>query len=126
MTPVYSEHPKMFRNHPLIFLIFLALCVIGIGILFLGIWYLSTKSSKLTVTETNLLFEKGLLSKSRSELSLNSIRTVNVSQSFTNRIFGTGTVSIFTAGDNPEIVAKGFPRPHSIRDAIKKSLANGG
>jgi len=71
------------------------------------------------VFENEILFEKGLLSKERSEVKISIVRTVRVKQSFFNRIFGVGTVEIFTAGDNPEIVAKGMPDPNRIRELIK-------
>ena len=82
-------------------------------------WYIQTKSLRLIVTSEDVLFEKGLLSKERSELTIRSIRTVRVKQSFWNRIFGTGTIELYTAGDHPEIVAKGMPDPNRVRDIIK-------
>jgi hypothetical protein len=42
-----------------------------------------------------------------------------VKQSFSNRIFGTGTIELYTSGDNPEIVAKGMPDPNKVREIIK-------
>jgi uncharacterized membrane protein YdbT with pleckstrin-like domain len=123
-STIYSEHPKMFKNHPILFVILLGSCVFGVGFILLGVWYLKNKASKLTITNSEILYEEGLLSKSRSELSLNAVRTVNVKQTLANRMFGTGTVSIYTAGDSPEIVAAGFPNPHRIRDAIKSHQQN--
>ena len=119
MKELYAEHPAMFKNNPLGFILAVLLIAVGIGILILLWWYLQTKSSKLTVFENEILFEKGLLSKERSEVSIGIVRTVRVKQSFFNRIFGVGTVEIFTAGDNPEIVAKGMPDPNRIRELIK-------
>ena len=119
MKELYAEHPVMFRNNPLGFILALILVVVGIGIIILLVWHLKNKSTRLVVTESDVLFEKGLLSKERSELSIKSIRTVKVKQSFWNRIFGTGTIELYTAGDNAEIVAAGLPDPNRIRDIIK-------
>jgi len=116
---LYAEHPAMFKNNPLGFILAVILIVVGVGIIILLWWYLQTKSSKLTVFENEILFEKGLLSKERSEVSITIVRTVRIKQSFFNRIFGVGTVEIFTAGDTPEIVAKGMPDPNRIRELIK-------
>ena len=120
MSELYSEHPVMFKNNPLGFIICLILIPVGgLGLLILLTWHLRNKASKLTVNDNEILFEKGLLSKERSEVNLASVRTTKVKQSFFNRIFGVGSIEIFTAGDSPEIVATGMPDPNKIRELIK-------
>lgn len=125
MSELYSEHPVMFKNNPLGFILSLLLVPLGIGILIFLWWYLQNKSSKLVVTDKDVLFEKGLLSKERSEVSIKSVRTVKIKQSFFNRIFGVGAIEIYTAGDTPEIVATGLPDPNKLREIIKRGQ-NGG
>jgi uncharacterized membrane protein YdbT with pleckstrin-like domain len=71
------------------------------------------------VYSNEILFEKGLLSKERSEVSISSIRTVRVKQSLVNRMLGVGTVEIYTAGDLPEFVARGLRNPNRVRELIK-------
>jgi uncharacterized membrane protein YdbT with pleckstrin-like domain len=117
---LYDEHPAMFKNNPLGFILSLILIpVFGLGLLILLWWYLQTKSSRLLVGDSEILFEQGLLSKERSEISISSVRTIRVKQSFFNRLFGVGTLEIYTAGDNPEIIATGMPEPNRIRELIK-------
>lgn len=124
--PLYSEHPAMFKNNPIGFIVSLVLIpVFGLGLLILLWWYLQCKGSLLTVKEHDILYEQGLLSKNRAEFSIAGIRTVRVNQSFFNRIFGVGTIQIFTAGDKPEIEAKGMPDPNRVRELIK-ARQNGG
>ncbi len=124
--PLYSEHPAMFKNNPIGFIVSLVLIpVFGLGLLILLWWYLQCKGSLLTVKEHDILYEEGLLSKNRAEFSIAGIRTVRVNQSFFNRIFGVGTIQIFTAGDKPEIEAKGMPEPNRVRELIK-ARQNGG
>lgn len=126
MSELYSEHPVMFKNNPLGFILCLILIPVGgLGLLILLTWHLRNKASKLTVNDNEILFEKGLLSKERSEVNLTSVRTTKVKQSFFNRIFGVGSIEIFTAGDSPEIVAIGMPDPNKIRELIKANQ-NGG
>jgi len=126
MSELYSEHPVMFKNNPIGFIISLLLIpVLGIGLLILLGWHLRNKASKLSVNENEILYEKGLLSKERSEVNISSVRTTKIKQSFFNRIFGVGTIEIYTAGDSPEIVAAGMPDPNKIRELIK-SHQNGG
>jgi uncharacterized membrane protein YdbT with pleckstrin-like domain len=126
MSELYSEHPVMFKNNPMGFILCLILIPVGgLGLLILLTWHLRNKASKLTVNDNEILFEKGLLSKERSEVNLASVRTTKVKQSFFNRIFGVGSIEIFTAGDSPEIVAIGMPDPNKIHELIKANQ-NGG
>jgi len=126
MSELYSEHPVMFKNNPLGFIICLILIPVGgLGLLILLTWHLKNKASKLTVNDNEILFEKGLLSKERSEVNISSVRTTKVKQSFFNRIFGVGTIEIYTAGDSPEIVASGMPDPNKIREFIKANQNDG-
>src|SRR5690554_2756292 len=118
MSTLYSEHPAMFRNNPLGFIIALVLVPVGIGVLILLWWYLTVKAEKLVVTQHDVIFEKGLLSKEHSEINIESIRTMKVRQNFFNRIFGTGEIELYTSGDAPEIIARGMPSPGRVRELI--------
>lgn len=119
---LYQSNPPMFRNNPIWFILSILLIpVFGIGILILIVWYISTKAQSLTVTSQDVLYERGILSKSRSELRLSSIRSVRVHQTLFQRIFGTGDIEIYTAGDSPEVTAKGMPDPNEVRELIGKS-----
>ncbi|MBB5186327.1 putative membrane protein YdbT with pleckstrin-like domain [Zhongshania antarctica] len=123
MTSQYAEHPAMFRNKPLGFILAVILIPAAIGILILMVWYLRCKSTKLEINGNEVVLEQGLLSKERTELSVSGIRTVKINQSFFNRLFKVGTVSIYTAGDNPEIQAAGMPRPEVFRELVKAAQA---
>jgi len=126
MSDLYSAHPVMFKNNPLGFVLCILLIpVYGAGVLILLGWYLQNKASKLVVTDNEVLFEQGLLNKDRSELNINSVRTVKVKQTFFNRLLGTGTVELYTAGDTPEIIATGMPEPNKIRELVKNRQNSG-
>lgn len=114
---LYEASPPMFRNNPLLFVLALLLtAAFGIGIVILLWWYVVSKSTKLTITDREVRYEKGILSKTRKEIRLPAIRSVRVHQSLGQRIFGTGNIEIYSAGDLPEIVANGMPDPHRIRE----------
>jgi uncharacterized membrane protein YdbT with pleckstrin-like domain len=119
---LYESNPSMFRNNPVAFILCIVLiAAFGLGLLILLVWYIFTKAEKLTVTSQDVLYEKGLLSKSRSELRITSIRSVRVYQSLFQRLFGTGDIDIYTAGDEPEITAKGMPEPNRVRELISEN-----
>ena len=119
-TNRYSQNPPMFRNNPFSFIIsILLIFVFGLGILIFLIWYLKCKSTKIIVSNDELEFEKGLLSKERIEIKLNMIRSVKVNQSFFQRIFGVGDLEIYSSGDEPEIVVAGMPNPLHLKELLK-------
>ena len=119
---IYEAHPAMFRAHPFWFtLAVLLIAAFGAGILILIFWSIKTRATTLTVTDSDLLYEKGILSKDRTSVSLRHIRSVNVMQTFVNRILGVGTIQISTAGDMPEFTIADMPAPHLISEAISNA-----
>jgi uncharacterized membrane protein YdbT with pleckstrin-like domain len=119
---VYEAHPAMFRAHPFWFILcVLLIAAFGIGLLILLYWYIVTRATALTVTDHEIMYERGILSKDRTAVSLRHIRSVRVTQRFINRILGVGTVEISTAGDEPEFMIKDMPDPHEIREAIARA-----
>ncbi len=118
---LYSEHPAMFKNNPLGFIIaVLLIAAFGVGLVVLGIWYIQTRAEKLTITENEILYEVGIMSKESCELNISQIRTTNIKQTFLQRIFGVGTIEIYTTGDTPEFRASGMADPHVVREIIKE------
>jgi len=115
----YSQSPAMFKAHPFWFLLWLILIPVVVGLVVLVIWYFKCKSTRLEIIGNDLVLEEGFLSKDRTEINLNSVRTIKIHQSFFNRIFGVGKVSIFTAGDEAEINIEGMPDPDELRELIK-------
>jgi uncharacterized membrane protein YdbT with pleckstrin-like domain len=121
-TIVYQAHPAMFRSHPFYFIgCIILIAAFGIGILILLYWYILTRATALTVTENDIIYEKGILSKDRTAVSLRHIRAVRVVQGFVNRIMGVGKIEISTAGDQPEFTVTDMPDPHAIREAISRA-----
>jgi uncharacterized membrane protein YdbT with pleckstrin-like domain len=119
---VYEAHPAMFRAHPFWFtLCVLLIAAFGIGIILLLYWYTKTRATALTVTDQELMYERGILSKDRTSVSLKHIRSVNIAQGFVNRVMGVGTVQVSTAGDLPEFTIADMPDPYVIQEAITKA-----
>ena len=138
---LYSENPKMPRNNPFMFTLIIIVNITGLiaafrldqqsfqiiglvvwlgTVIWLLIWYIKIKSIKVSVTNNDILVERGLLRKNRKELAIDKIRTIEVDQDFIDRIFGVGMIKVFTAGDLPEIVVPGLPDPNKIRDLVKQ------
>lgn len=110
---LYDEHPAMFRAHPFLFLLLL---ISVVGIVAIGIWWLRQKGERLALSDREVLLERGLLSKQRTEIALSSIRSVRITQTLGQRLFDVGNIELFSAGDIAEIAIKSMPRPGRIRD----------
>lgn len=120
MTPDYDTSPAMFRNHPLIFLgCVVLIAAFGLGILLLLYWYVKARSVRLTITGDAIHLSRGILSKAQTDIDARDVRTVQVRQSFWQRVFSVGTIEIYTTGDSPEISLEGMPDPNRVRDHIR-------
>jgi len=116
---LYKDHPAMFRNRPVLFLVCCALIPFGIGIVVLLAWWLRCLATSLVITESRVTLRKGLLSKATNDVLIADIRNVKVSQSFLQRIFGVGAVAVSTSGQSDmEIEVHGVPAPDRIKSII--------
>lgn len=119
LKPRYQENPRMFADEPGYFILALVLIPFVVGIVWLVIWYIRIRCTRLTVTDERVFLERGVFNKERMEIELHSIRTVRIDQSFVDRIFNCGILKIYTAGDDPELLQKGLPDPERLRAALR-------
>ena len=118
-TELYKENPAMFRNDPLGFVLVLILCAVGIGFVFLIVWWIRIKGTLLTVTSERTILRKGLLSKSLNEVWHRDVRNVQLEQRPVQRLFGVGRIAISSAGqDGVEIAVDGVRDPERIKGII--------
>jgi uncharacterized membrane protein YdbT with pleckstrin-like domain len=117
---VYESHKKMFRSHPLQFIVYVVLIPLyGAGLILLLAWWLSCRNTKLTVTNRRTTLAVGLLSKTTSEVLHRDVRNVQVSQGVIQRLMGTGTIGISSSGQaGIEIEAAGIRHPQRVRQLI--------
>jgi hypothetical protein len=73
-TVIYEAHPAMFRAHPFWFIGGVILVpVFGLGVLLLLYRYIHTRQTALTVTDTEIPYERGILSKDRTSVLVMTI-----------------------------------------------------
>lgn len=114
-----NEHPKMFRANPLLFILAVVTIPLLIGIIILiGMW-LRSIGERIAISEHAMLVEKGILNKNSTEVSLTSVRTVRIDQTFLDRIFNVGRIDVYTAGDSPEATISGISEPNRVRDMVR-------
>ena len=110
---VLEQRPERWRRHPV-----LTLSVVGL--LFWPLWYLRSKTEKLTITESRVIYREGIISKNEIELSKDEIKQATVQQGMVDRIFNMGTLSITTGGDVAEIAIRGFYNPDKIKELCRE------
>jgi len=117
---LYDSHPSMFKNHPITFVLSIALIpVLGIGLVILLFWWLECVGTTLTVTNVRITLRKGILSKYTNEVYHTDVRNVQIGQTFFQRIFGVGAIGIFTAGSGGvEIAIGGMPNPGEVKNIV--------
>ncbi len=93
--------------------------LMAIGFIQLLAWWITSKMDHLKVTDDEIIWTHGLINKQYTEINMSSVRTTRVAQTLMQRIMDSGDVSIYTAGDEPEVVVRGLPLPDKIRDYVK-------
>lgn len=116
-----TEHPSMFRNRPILFIFFCILIPFGIGLLFLGIWYLRCVCTTLSISNKRTTLRSGILSKHTTEVRHQDIRNLAISQSIFQRMFNVGTIALSSAGQaDMEIIVSGIRKPQKTADTIRQ------
>ena len=117
----YEDHPSMFRNRPVEFVLTGLLCLIGVGLIMYLFWWLQCKGTTLTVTSDRTRLRKGILSKSVTEVWHRDVRNVQLDQTFFQRLFGVGRVGISSSGQSGlEIAVNGIPDPDKVKELIDR------
>lgn len=118
---LYQAHPRMIRNGPLTFIIgILLIPVFGIGLIVLLSQYAKCKQTEVTVTDQETIVRRGVLSRSHLDVRHANVRSAYVERSLSDRLFGVGTISLYTSGDQPEVTVRGIPDPLRVRQIIKE------
>jgi len=118
---LFEGHPAMFRNDPIGFLLSVVLCVVGVGLVILLVWWLSCRTTTLTVTNERTTLRRGIMSKSLNEVWHRDVRNVQLYKSFFQRIFGVGSIGISSAGQSGiEVSVRGIRNPEGVKDIIDR------
>jgi len=112
--------PSMLRSNPLLFIACLCLILfVGIGLIFLLVWWVQNKNTTLIITDKRTILQQGILSRNTNEVMHAHIRNIQVQQSMMERLFNTGTIKIASAGTGDiEITVSGIPTPNRIKAVI--------
>jgi uncharacterized membrane protein YdbT with pleckstrin-like domain len=99
-----------------------------IASLFILLWplkrHLQRQTVKLTFAGDKLRYETGLASKTMRIIQLSKVQDVRVVQSFWQRMFGVGDISIETAGESSRLVVENLDRPRELAEQITDASAH--
>ena len=116
---LYEEHPAMFRNQPVGFVVTCLLCLVLVGFAIFFFWWLKCIGTKLTITNDRTILRRGILSKSVTEVWHQDVRNVQLDQTFFQRVFGVGRIGISSSGQSGvEIMVSGIPDPEQVKSLI--------
>lgn len=122
----YEQHPSMFRNRPVEFVVTCLLCVFLVGFVIFFLWWVQCKGTTLTVSSERTRLRRGILSKSITEVWHQDVRNVQLKQTLFQRIFGTGTIGVSSAGQSGmEICVAGIPDPETVKSLIDSHRLRG-
>jgi len=118
----YFNYPAMFQADPLRWLVYLLLVfALGAGLVLYGLWWFRVYGKRLVLTDEEAVYIKGVFNTSTTEIRLADIRSVEVDQSFWQKLMNIGTVRIASAGsDGWEIEIEGLPNPAKVRRIINE------
>lgn len=86
--------------------------------LFVVMRHIKRRMTRITISEDRLHYESGLASKSTRTVELAKVQDVRVNQTFWQRIFNVGSVSLETAGSSSRILMEAVDRPQDIANHI--------
>jgi len=143
--PICDIRPAMFRAHPfralLIAVLFLgglalswfagsreahailvwaALAPSLLAVIWAVSWWISAHMwIKLSISNKRTVQHEGIVTRRTSEVLHDHVRNVEIEQGFIQRILGTGSIGISSAGqDDIEIQVKDIPNPYKVKELI--------
>lgn len=81
---------------------------------------------KMVITGDQLRYETGFLSRTTRTISLSKVQDVTVTQSFFQRLTGTGDLSIETAGKDSWEAVGPIDRPQALADRLHEASVAAG
>lgn len=98
---------------------FLIILIIAIYIIWQLVgWY----STEYSLTESKIIIKSGVISTKKNYMPYATIQDINTSQGFLARLFNVGSISIFSAYDNNQMVLKNISDPSKVEEIIFSNM----
>ena len=93
----------------------------GLGIIFIALIMIGRKETVYTITTKRVITRKGILTESTHEISMKDICSLNLNQSFIERVLDLGHIKIgCSASEDRDIQFSGISDAPGVRDLISK------
>ena len=83
-------------------------------------WY----SKEYTLTDSRIIIKSGVLSSKKNYMPYATIQDINTSQSIVGRLFGIGSISLFSAYDNNQMELSNVSNPSKVEEIIFSNMVN--
>jgi uncharacterized membrane protein YdbT with pleckstrin-like domain len=80
------------------------------------------RASEFAVTNKRVIFKTGIVHRNTTEIFLNKIESVGVSQTTTGRLLGFGSIAIHGTGGSTEPFLR-MARPFELRRQVQEQIA---
>lgn len=108
---------------PLVQAVTILLLLIVLFLIISIIWnLLSWKYTKYILTNSRIIFKKGVIRKNKTYIHYDKIQDITVSQSLTERISSSGDIEIFSGHDYTQLILKDVPNPANVEDIINRLI----
>jgi uncharacterized membrane protein YdbT with pleckstrin-like domain len=85
------------------------------------VWKVENVSTVLLITNRRTILKQGIIARKLTEVKHRDIREIGLEQTFLQRIFSTGKISVSSASSNgAEIEIDGIKNPDDIKNLIHK------
>lgn len=103
----------------------IALFVIMLVIIIYIIWQIvGWYSKEYILTDTRILVKSGVLLTRKNYMPYSTIQDINSSQSIISKIFKIGSISIYSAYDNTQMVIENISNPSEVEDIIFSKISD--
>ncbi|WP_405304836.1 PH domain-containing protein [Methanobrevibacter sp.] len=83
-------------------------------------WY----SKEYTLTDSRVIIKSGVLSTKKNYMPYARIQDINTSQSIIARLFGIGSINLFSAYDNNQLELSNISNPSKVEEIIFSHMVN--
>ncbi|WP_433252121.1 PH domain-containing protein [Streptosporangium sp. CA-135522] len=102
----------------------IAVAVLAVGLL--TVWsfvpYLQWKNTSYVLTSHRLTISTGVLNKSNDDIPMSKVNTVSADQTLMERILGSGTLNVESAGEQGHITLRDIPQIQEVRAELFRAL----
>lgn len=83
-------------------------------------WY----SKEYTLTDSRIIIKSGIVSSKKNYMPYGAIQDINTSQSIFAKLFGIGSISLFSAYDNNMMELSNISNPSKVEEIIFSNMVN--